>query len=247
MNNGVPTLQSLDFADTRGAGRIVFNPRLASHPKPEWFDPASWGDAARPVASGGRGAAWFVRGPFGSAVLRHYLRGGQMARFSRDAFFWSGAADVRSHNELELLGLMRGLDLPVPEPVASIHWRSGVFYRAAILVGTIENTRTFASVLEVGIDDARLWRRIGTLIARFHQARIHHSDLNAHNVLIDAEGFGHLIDFDKSERRLKGDNDWQAENMARFARSIHKVCGENTTLAEAVVSVVYAAYRENMR
>lgn len=241
------SLQSLDFADARGAGRIVFNPSLARHPKPEWFDASHWGEAAKPVTSGGRGAAWFVEGPFGRAVLRQYLRGGQMARISRDAYWWSGEAGVRSHNELELLALMRSLQLPVPEPVASIHWRKGMVYRAAILVGTIPHTRTFASVLEHGPRAERLWSRIGILIARFHQARIHHADLNAHNVLVDAEGLCHLIDFDKSERRLKGDNDWQAENMARFARSVQKVCGEDVALAAAVNDAVQGAYREASR
>lgn len=247
MKDGAQTLQSLDFADDRGAGRIVFNPRLASHPKPEWFDPASWGDAAKEVASGGRGAAWFVEGPFGQAVLRHYLRGGQVARLSRDAFLWSGEAAVRSHNELELLALMRSLELPVPEPVASIHWRKGLFYRAAILVGTLKHTQTFASILLQGPRVERLWHRVGILIARFHQARIDHADLNAHNILVDAEGFCYLIDFDKSERHLKGDNEWRTENMARFARSVQKVCGDDTGLASDALEVINAAYREGMR
>ena len=247
MKGGAQSMQSMDFADARGAGQLVFNPSLVQHPKPEWFDPASWGEAIKPVANGGRGAAWFVNGPFGSAVLRHYLRGGQMARFSRDAFVWSGRQNVRSHNELELLALMRELKLPVPEPIASIHWRTGLRYRAAILVGTIPNTRTFASMLEDSMHDERLWRRIGIMIARFHQARILHADLNAHNVLVDTQGFGHLIDFDKSERRLKGDHDWQQDNLARFERSVHKVCNGNAALASAVIMAVTSAYRESMR
>ena len=76
-------LQSLDFADARGAGRIVFNPDLAPHPKPEWFDASYWGEAGKPVTSGGRGAAWFVEGPFGRAVLRQYLRCLLLLQWSR--------------------------------------------------------------------------------------------------------------------------------------------------------------------
>ena len=73
--------------------------------------PGHWGSHARPMKSGGRGAAWFVDGPFGGAVLRHYLRGGLAARISRDRHLWRGADRMRSFAEFRLL---RALPAQVP-------------------------------------------------------------------------------------------------------------------------------------
>ena len=64
------------FRGPRGEGAIVFDPTRVPQATPDLLEPAWWGDAAVPVASGGRGAAWFVRGAFGDGVLRRYRRGG---------------------------------------------------------------------------------------------------------------------------------------------------------------------------
>lgn len=245
--SATPTpLQTLNFADGEVEGRIVFDAAVVDHPKPAWFDPAFWGTAAQPVTSGGRGGAWFLQGPFGAAVLRHYLRGGQMARVSRDRFVWHGVGQVRSHRELALLAHMRHLQLPVPKPLASIHWRQGLTYRQAILIGRIEGAQTLAALLQAGVGDHSAWRRIGKMLAHFHQARFFHADLNAHNVLLDAAGQPCLIDFDKGKRMRKGDNAWREETLTRFARSVRKVSGRNTALAAECLQSVTRAYEEVM-
>ncbi len=69
-----------------GYGAILFDRSRLRQADPEWFDPNHWGSHASAVSSGGRGAAWFVDGPFGPAVLRHYLRGGLVARFGGEEF-----------------------------------------------------------------------------------------------------------------------------------------------------------------
>ena len=64
------------FREGLGYGAILFDRTRMRQAEASWFDPDHWGSHAQPVSSGGRGAAWFVDGPFGGAVLRHYLRGG---------------------------------------------------------------------------------------------------------------------------------------------------------------------------
>ena len=97
------------FRDERGYGAILFDNTRVRQAKPEWFSPAFWGELARPVASGGRGGAWFVDAPFGSSVLRSYLRGGLAAHFSRDRYWWRGANRTRSFLRVMLPMTMPGV------------------------------------------------------------------------------------------------------------------------------------------
>ncbi|MEO5566578.1 MAG: 3-deoxy-D-manno-octulosonic acid kinase, partial [Luteimonas sp.] len=117
-----------------GYGSILFASQRVQQVDQDWFDPAGWPGHAHPVASGGRGAAWFIDAPFGAAVLRHYLRGGLAARISRDRYSWRGADRTRSFAEFRMLRALHGLGLPVPRPIAACYWREGLGYRAAILI-----------------------------------------------------------------------------------------------------------------
>ena len=74
---------------------------------PQLFDPARYGERARPVDAGGRQAAWFVHGEGWQGVLRRYRRGGMIARLSRDSYLWAGEDRTRSFREYRLLAAMR--------------------------------------------------------------------------------------------------------------------------------------------
>ncbi|KFN47681.1 3-deoxy-D-manno-octulosonic acid kinase [Arenimonas metalli] len=210
------------FRDARGQGTIVFDPARVQQATPALFDPAAYGAQARPVQAGGRGAAWFVAGAFGEAVLRHYRRGGLVARLSRETYLWRGADAVRSFAEFRLLAAMHAEGLPVPAPLAAACWRRGLGYRAALLVQRIPSVRALAEWLGEAADAAP-WEAIGAMLARFHAAGIHHADLNAHNILVDAAGTPWLIDFDRGRRRVPGA--WRQANLRRLARSLEKISG----------------------
>src|SRR5207342_2061293 len=123
------------FRDAHGRGEIVFDPTRLRQAQRSLFEPGHYGADAAPVGGqGGRGAAWFVRGEFGEGVLRHYRRGGWMARISEDEYLWRGRARVRSLCEFALLRDMRGAGLPVPVPFAAAYSRSGARYRADLLM-----------------------------------------------------------------------------------------------------------------
>ena len=59
-----------------------------------------------PVASGGRGQAWFLQLGELSAVLRAYQRGGLIAKFNRQTYFGRAAEKSRSFLEWRLLQWM---------------------------------------------------------------------------------------------------------------------------------------------
>lgn len=210
------------FRHARGEGAIVFDAdALRQTPSPEWFDPAHWGKAAERVGSGGRGGAWFIDAADGAMVLRRYLRGGLMAKLSRDAFVWREQESVRSLAEFNLLQALEARGLPVPRALAAAYWRAGRHYRAAILLSRIVNVHAFGARVVQDATSAP-WQACGELIARFHRAGLDHADLNAHNLLFDDADNGWMIDLDKSRLR-DGGGDWRDANLARLRRSLDKI------------------------
>jgi 3-deoxy-D-manno-octulosonic acid kinase len=212
-----------------GFGAILFDTTALRQVEPEWFTPAYWGERARPVGTGGRGAAWFVDAPFGPAVLRRYMRGGWAASVSRDAYLWSGSDNVRSFAEFRLTRALQSRGLPVPRPIAACYWRQGMGYRAAILVERLAGVHSLGERAAVAAEGAP-WEETGRLVARFHRAGLDHADLNAHNILFDATGHGWMIDFDRGRLRIP-ETGWRERNLARLRRSLLKLRGERSESA----------------
>jgi 3-deoxy-D-manno-octulosonic acid kinase len=191
----------------------------------------------------GRGAAHFIRIGDQEAVLRHYRRGGLAARCSEDLYLWTGLERSRAWREWRLLAWLRARELPVPAPVAARVSRHGLGYRADLITLRIPAARPLAETLRDQQLAPELWARIGATVARLHQAGVWHADLNAHNVLLDADGAVHLIDFDRGAHRSPGA--WQADNLARLQRSLNKLArleGEGFAFAEADWARLRAGY-----
>lgn len=210
----------------RGQGAILFDRQHLRQADAHLFSAAWWADKARPVDAGGRGGAWFVNAPFGQCVLRHYLRGGLAARISRAHYLWHGANRTRSFAEFRLMRKLIALKLPVPQPVAAFYMREGLHYRAAILMQRLDGVRSLADRALVAGRGAP-WEETGRLIARFHRAGLDHADLNAHNILFDANGHGWLIDFDRGVLRIPATG-WRERNLKRLLRSLLKLRGERS-------------------
>ncbi|QIB65406.1 3-deoxy-D-manno-octulosonic acid kinase [Kineobactrum salinum] len=189
-----------------------------------WLTPGFWGERARPVATGGRGGAWFLETDRGEMVLRHYLRGGMAARLSRCSYLFTGFRRSRSLAEFNLLQSLAAHGLPVPVPVAALAVRNGLItYRAAILLLRIPGACPLPAVAE--LEDGQLWRDVGQLLRRFHDCGLDHVDLNCDNILL-AEGQLWLIDFDRCRLHTRhGVNArWKRRNMLRLQRSVEKRC-----------------------
>jgi 3-deoxy-D-manno-octulosonic acid kinase len=223
----------LEFA----GGAMLYDGVRAGNAQQLWLDVRWWaqrGSVTR--ASAGRGAAALIDVDARLMVLRHYHRGGLMAKVSADRYLWRGAERTRPFRELRLLQEMRKEGLPVPVPLAAGFRRRDFSYSADLLMERLLDMQSLAERLQQSPLAIPLWVAIGRCIKRFHAAGICHADLNAHNILF-ATGTGTgtgtgagagagdqvwLIDFDRARRRTPGL--WADANLARLYRSIEKTC-----------------------
>lgn len=191
----------------------------ASQIDPTLFSTTYWHRQGAVVGEApGRGTSLFVQAGTQQWVLRHYRRGGLIGRINRARYLWTGLERTRAFRELRLTAELHARSLPVPPPVAACVWRSGLSYQAALITQRLAGSRALAERL---IDaDPELLERVGTTVARFHAAGLDHVDLNARNLLVDAEDRVWLIDLDRC--RLRRPGAWQAANLDRLARSLAK-------------------------
>jgi len=170
----------------------------------------------------GRGSAYFVQLQGQECVLRHYHRGGMIAKLLKDRYWWTGLYRTRAWREWFLLGQLRQRELPVPPVVAARVYKHGFFYQADIIMQRIPQSYSLAHVLIKEALSDTLWKKVGVTLRRFHQRGVYHADLNAHNILLDEQGAVYLIDFDRGEiRRIR--RAWQLANLQRFRRSLEKL------------------------
>ena len=214
-------LDMLEEIRTAGKDRILHDAQIARSVTPEWFEHGYWHQRQQWTAvSGGRGAGGRV-GEDGKWFLRHYLRGGKAALFSRDRYLFRGTRHVRSFAEFRLLASMREAGLPVPRPIAAHFRRRGSTYSANLITEWIEGARPLSVALREGNDAREILGRVGAIAARFHRAGICHADLNANNILIGQEGGVWLVDFDRARRRSPGG--WPNARLQRLKRSLEKL------------------------
>jgi 3-deoxy-D-manno-octulosonic acid kinase len=208
------------YRDARGQVGIVFDPERLRQADWSTFDHARYPDAEAVDGEGGRGAAWFVDGEAGPAVIKHYRRGGAMAHFSTESYLWLGERQVRSVREYALLRTMRGMDLPVPVPLAAGWQREGLHYRARLLTQRLLDVQSFVTTVATR-EGAAPWDGVGATLARFHARGLRHADLNAHNLLLGPGDAVHVIDWDKARVELVGGR-WPERVLDRLERSLRK-------------------------
>lgn len=210
---------------------IIYDASLMDQPGVEIFSVDFW--KSRQALSGeaqGRGSAWFIDAPFGPVVLRHYLRGGWVAKVSRGRYFFTTVERSRPFREFAVLSSLSQLGLPVPRPVAAICEHHGITSGGAIMTVRVPSAQTlvefFAGNSSASEASAGFWQGIGKTIRRFHDAGVWHADLNARNILLDEDKNAVLIDFDKARlspgRAVNGQG-----NMKRLKRSFAKLWPKN--------------------
>ena len=209
---------------------MLYNPESASNLAVPWFEPRYW--IARGAVVGealGRGTTLIVAEGARRLVLRHYRRGGLVARISPDRYIWRGESATRPFHELALTARLHAAGLPVPVPVAARYVREGATYRGDIITEYLPDTQSLAQRLATGPPGFDTWAAIGRCLRRFHDAGVCHADLNAHNILLRDATTVFLIDFDRgSQRRPVGDGEqaaglWRDGNLVRLRRSLEKL------------------------
>ncbi|MBD1401019.1 3-deoxy-D-manno-octulosonic acid kinase [Pelovirga terrestris] len=204
-----------------GNSNIIFDPQLLDKPFIELFSAEFLHHQKLSSAIAcGRGEVVFFNFQGQEWVLRHYRRGGLMARFSSDRFIGLKAETSRSWKEWQLLLYMNKLGLPVPRPVAAHTMVKLYTYTADLITVRIPGSSPLAAILQIRQIEKELWFAIGVCLRQFHDCGVFHSDLNAKNILIDQNNKVYLIDFDRCS--MKKSAWWKKYNLARLKRSLDK-------------------------
>lgn len=182
----------------------------------------------------GRGVVFALPAPEGDAegwVVRHYERGGSVARFLGDRYVRGG--EPRPFREARVSERVRELGIPTPRVLAAAVYRGAVAYRGDLVTGLIPEALELAEVLfdpeRTGVagsaDRKEALREAGNLIRKMAAAGIRHADLNARNILLRwyAAPDGFVLDLDRC-RLGSGPDPRGARAMAqRLLRSIRKL------------------------
>lgn len=223
-------------------GAIAYCLASAADITPEWFDVEHWNKLSAVTGSSeGRYTTWFVKPCLDSSqskaqankdsewVLRHYYRGGLVEKISKDKYLYTGLHNTRAVAELALLTQLYNEGFAVPKPIAANVERSGLQYRADIIIERVEGAQDLVAKLGQESMSTAQWQQLGHCIAAFHQRGVYHADLNAKNILITEDKF-HLIDFDRGDLRQPNAK-WQGANLERLLRSFNKEKAKLPSLA----------------
>ena len=191
-----------------------------------WLDSNSWTKQTKNNDASGRGSVYFIESEFGQFVIRKYLRGGLIRKLTESKFLFTGVKQSRPYKELTLLEYMQEKKLPAPRPVAGICHKQGIHYEASIMTHLIPEAMELFHLMQPSRFECNdwpkvNWQAIGSIISRFHDAGIDHTDLNCHNIMLDKNNKIWLIDFDKCSKRTPNKS-WQKNNLARLQRSLEK-------------------------
>ncbi|MCG9701177.1 3-deoxy-D-manno-octulosonic acid kinase [Vibrio natriegens] len=204
-----------------GNTRVWYDESVVSEPEKRLFDIEFWQSLNAVVGSAtGRGTTWFVQFDTMQAALRHYRRGGLFGKLVKDNYWFSSWEKTRSAAEFQLLLTLTEAGVNVPKPIAARAVKTGFTYQADLLSQRIPNAKDLVSILQDQALPVEMYHKIGQEIAKMHNAGVNHTDLNIHNILIDADEKVWIIDFDKCCQQAG--SEWRRTNLDRLLRSFRK-------------------------
>lgn len=163
-------------------------------------------------------------------AVRHYFRGGAVARWFNDRYLAVGTP--RPLMEAMASAAARSRGIPTPAVVAGAIYRRGAFYTADLVTEHIPSSADLAEVLFGGnrltlAPEAAL-TAAGRLVRTLERAGLMHPDLNAKNIVLHAEVDGpraHLVDLDRCCTRQLGVPAPAFPMRRRLERSLRKFEG----------------------
>ena len=213
------------------SGAILYDQQIIREISDDRFQPSGWlhvAPVASQLGSGGRGNTMYVGNVPQQFVLRHYMRGGVVARLARDSYIWTGEDNTRAFAEWRLLAKLVDKGLRVPRPAAARYRRRGPFYTADLITVRIPDVVPLSAAIATKAQPPEFWESVGRAVREFHSAGVHHADMSAHNLQIDADGDLWMLDFDRG--RLESPGHWQQRTLSRLHRSLEKIVTQDPQL-----------------
>jgi len=183
----------------------------------------------------GRGTVALAPAPGSAAgehwVVRHYHRGGALARALDDRYLRVGPP--RPEREFRTLAALAELGVPAPEPVGAAVYPAGPFYRGDLVTRWVPDSMDLATFVFLeprsdrsdGLDAAMT--AAGRLVRLLHERGVVHRDLNLKNILlVDAHGAMEpaalVLDLDRASLRRRVGRRARQAMIHRFWRSARK-------------------------
>jgi hypothetical protein len=165
-------------------------------------------------------------GGCGRVVVRHNMRGGWMAKVSRDLF----VLPTRGFRELVASLRLRASGVSTPEVIAYVSYPlNWVVRRSDVATREIANGHDLSIALAKVTDHAHrvmVLDAIAKLLRSLTQAGAYHQDLNLKNVLLTAgegpELDAHVLDVDRVRFSSPGSPLVAKANLDRLVRSLRK-------------------------
>ena len=181
----------------------------------------------------GRGITYGVAIAGLRAVVRHAHRGGAIASLLRDRYF--GAP--RFLREITMAKALAEAGIPTPAVLAGVRYSAGFGHRADVCTERADGVDLAATFFGANPPEGHaresIWRAVGALVRRLHEAGFVHDDLQLRNILVESgppdrlsagppARSAWLLDVDTCRRVGPGNLAARRQNLARFDRSWDK-------------------------
>ena len=194
--------------------------------KEKLYDFAARQPDATPLVGRAPVFAVSLPGDCGRVVVRHNMRGGWMAKVSKDLF----VLPTRGFRELVASLRLRASGVSTPEVVAYVSYPTSIVLRRSdVATREIPNGHDLSVALAKITDHAHrtmVLEAVVKLLKALAQAGAHHQDLNLKNILLTAgDGPGldaHVLDVDRVRFSGPGSPLVAQANLDRLIRSLRK-------------------------